>query len=130
MKRSLAVSRSALNQRWQPWAWFQRSANTPLGLVRTNRYCAQSWSLIFDGSDGRAIWASPPQRNSISGRGPQWGQVTSSMGASMGDRRRRRLVDEAAGAEAVQGEGRGDGVRLAPGDGVGEHVAGARRRLE
>ena len=31
----------------------------------------------------------------------------------MGDRRRRRLVDEAAGAETIEGEGRADGMRLA-----------------
>ena len=49
---------------------------------------------------------------------------------SMGDGCRRRLVDEAAGAEAVEREGGVDWMRLALGDRVREDVAGARRRLE
>src|SRR5918997_2691058 len=161
--RSLTVSRSALNQRWQPWAWFQRSACTPFGFVRTNRNSAQASSPSADGSAGRARWASPPPRNSVSGRGPQCGQVMRSIvgplrhdpdaefsdeimrsnndlesGAAsvrsgpalMRHRRRRRLVDEAAGAEAVEREGGVDRVRLAGRDRVGEDVPGARRRLE
>src|SRR5438874_616746 len=48
----------------------------------------------------------------------------------MGNGCSRRLVDEAAGTEAVERKGGVDGVRLALGDGVREDVAGARRRLE
>src|SRR5690606_5420675 len=43
---------------------------------------------------------------------------------------RRRLVDEPAGTEALEREGRVDRVRLVARDGVGEDMAGARRRLE
>ena len=33
-KRYVTVSRTALNQRRQPWLWFHRSANRPLVLSR------------------------------------------------------------------------------------------------
>src|SRR5580704_120523 len=49
---------------------------------------------------------------------------------SMRDRRRGGFVDEPAGAKAVEGEGRGERVRLAPGDRMREHMARARGRLE
>ena len=40
------------------------------------------------------------------------------------------LVDQPAGGEALEREGRVDRVRLVAGDGVGEDVGGARGRLE
>ena len=48
----------------------------------------------------------------------------------MRDRRGGGFVDQPAGAEAVEGEGRGERMRLAPGDRMREHMARARRRLE
>ena len=49
---------------------------------------------------------------------------------SVRDGRGRRLVDEAAGAEAVEREGRVDRVRLAARNSVREDMSRARRRLE
>src|ERR1700722_9996272 len=49
---------------------------------------------------------------------------------SMRDRRRGGFVDEPAGAKAVEGEGAGERMRLAPGDRMREHIARARRCLE
>ena len=50
--------------------------------------------------------------------------------ASVRDRRRGRLVDEVAVAEALEREGRVERMRLVAGDGPGEHVRRARRGLE
>ena len=58
--RSEAVERSTLNQRRQPDAWFQRSANRPFGLSRKKTNSAHSASLSEAGSFGRATWAWPP----------------------------------------------------------------------
>src|SRR5580692_12350888 len=49
---------------------------------------------------------------------------------SMRDCRGGGFVDESAGAKAVEGEGGGERMRLAPGDRMREHMARARRRLE
>src|SRR5262245_65814810 len=56
--------------------------------------------------------------------------MSSTMRSSVGHCRGRRLIDQAAGREAVDPKGGSDWVRLALGNGVGEYVAGTRRRLE
>src|ERR1700712_5939012 len=48
----------------------------------------------------------------------------------MRHRRRGGFVDEAAGAEAFEAEGRVDRMRLVPRDGMREDMSGTRRRLE
>ena len=48
----------------------------------------------------------------------------------MGDRGGGGFVDQAAGAEAVEAERRVDWMRLVMRDGVGEDMAGPRRRLD
>src|SRR5215475_11281391 len=50
--------------------------------------------------------------------------------SSVGHRGGRRLVDQAAGREAVDRKGGGNGVRLTRGDGMGEYVGRTRRRLK
>src|SRR3546814_953432 len=77
--------------------------------------------------------ASPPQWNSVSARGPQWGQAISSISflePLVRDGRRAVLVDQEAAAEAVEREGGVQRVRRVLRDGVGEGPAGAGCRLE
>src|SRR6516164_7668057 len=50
--------------------------------------------------------------------------------SSVGHRRGRRLVDQAAARETVDRKGGGNWVRFALGKGMSEHVAGTRRRLK
>src|SRR5262249_8230192 len=50
--------------------------------------------------------------------------------SSVSHRRGRRLVDQTAGREAVDRKGGGNWMRLALGNGMGEYVAGTRRRLK
>src|SRR3546814_16873048 len=77
--------------------------------------------------------ASPPQWNSVSARGPQWGQAISSIAflePLVRDGRRAVLVDQEAAADAVEREGGVQRGRRILRDGVREGTAGAGCRLE
>src|SRR5215470_1014301 len=74
--------------------------------------------------------ASPPQRNSISSRGPHQGQEISSMRVSVRHGSRAVLVDQSAAREALETEGGVERMRLAARDRVREYPARSRRRLE
>src|SRR5215475_14193645 len=56
--------------------------------------------------------------------------MSNTTSSSVSHRRGRRLVDQTAGREALDRKGGGNWVRLALGHGMGEHVAGTRRRLK
>jgi len=56
----VAVSRTTVNQRRQPAAWYQRSCSGPFGLARTNRYAAHRWSSSVDGRAGYGTPACAP----------------------------------------------------------------------
>src|SRR3546814_14815534 len=77
--------------------------------------------------------ASPPQWNSVSARGPQWGQAISSIAflePLVRAGRRAVLVDQEAAAEAVEREGGLQRLRRILRDRVREGPAGAGCRFQ
>src|SRR5437867_13363354 len=82
---------------------------------------------MVSGSCGYAICAAPPYLNSTSSRSPHQGQGINTL---VRHGRGAVLVDERAGREPFQGEGRVERVRLSVRDRIRVNPTGAWRRFE